>query len=64
MYQTRVLAAGKLVLNVDAQVGNQTASEYAQPTLWGWLDARERGLCLTFGGRRSSGAISRMAQRR
>ena len=42
VYQAMVLAAGKLVLNVDAQAGNQMASEYAQPTLWGWLDARER----------------------
>jgi hypothetical protein len=39
-----VLAAGKLVLNVDAQAGNQSVSEYAQPTLWGWLDARDRKL--------------------
>lgn len=28
-----VLAAGKLLLNVDTQAGNQSASEYAQPTL-------------------------------
>jgi hypothetical protein len=35
-----VLATGKLVLNVDALAGNQSVSEYAQPTLWGWLDAR------------------------
>jgi hypothetical protein len=39
-----VLAAGKLVLNVDTQAGNQSASEYAQPALWGWLDARDREL--------------------
>jgi len=26
-----VLAAGKLVLNVDAQAGSKSASEYAQP---------------------------------
>lgn len=37
-----VLAAAKLVLNVDVQAGNQTASQYAQPTLWGWLESRER----------------------
>jgi len=30
------------VLNVDVQAGNLTASEYAQPTLWGWLESRER----------------------
>ena len=41
-YQVMVLAAAKLVLNVDVQAGNLTASEYAQPTLWGWLDAHER----------------------
>jgi len=27
VYQTMVLAAGKLALNVDAQAGNETASE-------------------------------------
>ena len=48
IYQVMVLAAGKLVLNVDAQAGNQSASEYAQPTLWGWLDARDRKLWPTF----------------
>jgi len=37
VYQGMVLAAAKLVLNVDVQAGNLTASEYAQPTLWGWL---------------------------
>jgi hypothetical protein len=42
VYQVMVLAAAKLVLNVDVQAGNLTASEYAQPTLWGWLDARDR----------------------
>ena len=42
VYQGMVLAAAKLVLNVDVQAGNLTASEYAQPTLWGWLESRER----------------------
>jgi hypothetical protein len=42
VYQVMVLAAAKLVLNVDVQAGNLTASEYAQPTLWGWLEAKER----------------------
>lgn len=41
-YQAMVFAAAKLVLNVDAMAGNRTASEYAQPSLWGWLDARDR----------------------
>ncbi len=35
-----MLAPGKLVLNVDTQAGNRSASEYAQPALWGSLDAR------------------------
>ena len=48
VYQTMVLAPGKLVLNVDTQAGNQNASEYAQPTLFGWLDARDRKLWPTF----------------
>jgi hypothetical protein len=42
VYQVMVLTAAKLVLNVDVQAGNLTASEYAQPTLWGWLESRER----------------------
>jgi hypothetical protein len=41
-YQVMVLAAAKLVLNVDVQAGNLTASEYAQPTLWGRLESRGR----------------------
>ena len=39
--EVMVLAAAKLVLNVDVQAGNLTASEYAQPTLWGWLEKRK-----------------------
>jgi hypothetical protein len=42
VYQVMVLAAAKLVLNVDVQAGNLTASEYTQPTLWGWLESRDR----------------------
>lgn len=42
VYQVMVLSAAKLVLNVDVQAGNQTASEYTQPTLWGWLESRDR----------------------
>ena len=37
-----LLARAKLVLNVDVQAGNQTASAYGQEGLWGWLEARER----------------------
>ena len=36
VYQAFLCSAAKLVLNVDVQAGNQTASEYAQPVLWGW----------------------------
>ena len=42
VYQAMLFSAAKLVVNVDVQAGNQTASQYAQPTLWGWLDAREK----------------------
>ncbi|MFO0281985.1 MAG: transposase, partial [Acidobacteriota bacterium] len=38
VYQAVLCSAAKLVLKVDVQAGNQTASEYAQPVLWGWLD--------------------------
>ena len=48
VYQVMVLAAAKLVLNVDVQAGNLTASEYAQPTLWGWLESRDRKNWPTF----------------
>lgn len=42
VYQAMLFTAAKLVINVDVQAGNQMASQYAQPTLWGWLEARER----------------------
>jgi len=48
VYQAMVLSAAKLVLNVDVQAGNQTASQYAQPALWGWLEARDRKQWPTF----------------
>jgi hypothetical protein len=35
-----VLTKAQLVLNVDVQAGNQTASAYAQPSILGWLDSR------------------------
>ena len=41
-YHAYLIAKLRMVLNVDVHAGNQTASEYAQPGLWGWLDARER----------------------
>src|ERR1039457_2734120 len=31
-----------MVLDVEVQAGNQTASIYAQPGLWAWLDRRPR----------------------
>ncbi len=37
-----LLSAAKLVLNVDVQADNQMASTYARPTLWGWLEARNK----------------------
>jgi hypothetical protein len=37
--QAFLCSAAKLVLNVDVQAGNQTASEHAQPVLWGWQGA-------------------------
>jgi len=42
VYLAMLLSAATLVLNVDVQAGNQMASQYAQPTLWGWLEAREK----------------------
>ncbi len=42
VYHAMLFTAAKLILNVDVQAGNQTASTYGLPTLLGWLDARER----------------------
>jgi hypothetical protein len=42
VYHAMVLTAAKLVLNVDAEAGNRIASAYGQPSLWGWLESRER----------------------
>ena len=42
VYHAMVLTAARLVLNVDAEAGNRIASSYAQPSLWGWLESRER----------------------
>jgi hypothetical protein len=41
-YHAYFIAALRMVLNVDVQAGNQTASEYAQPGLWGWLESRDK----------------------
>jgi hypothetical protein len=40
VYQTYFIAAIRMVLDVEVQAGNQTASKYAQPELWAWLDRR------------------------
>jgi hypothetical protein len=37
-----LFSAAKLVVNVDVQAGNRMASQYAQPMLWGLLEARDR----------------------
>ncbi len=37
-----LLARAKLVLKVEVQAGNQTASVYGQDGLWGWLEERDR----------------------
>ena len=42
VYHAMVFTAAKLVVNVDVQAGNQTASLYSQDALWGWLGARDR----------------------
>lgn len=42
VYQTYFIAAIRMVLDVEVQAGNQTASIYAQPGLWAWLDRRPR----------------------
>ena len=42
VYQTYLIAAIRLVLDVDVQPGKQIASQYAQPGLWAWLDRRPR----------------------
>lgn len=42
VYQTYFIAAIRMVLDVEVQAGNQTASIYAQPGLWAWLDGRPR----------------------
>jgi hypothetical protein len=42
VYHCYFLAAIRMVLEVEVQAGNHTASQYAQPGLWAWLDARPR----------------------
>ena len=42
VYHTYFMAAIRMVLEVEVQAGNQTASQFAQPGLWAWLDDRPR----------------------
>jgi hypothetical protein len=42
VYHCYFLAAIRMVLEVEVQPGNQTASQYAQPGLWAWLDRQPR----------------------
>lgn len=42
VYQSYFIAAIRMVLEVEVQAGNQTASMYAQPGLWSWLEQRRR----------------------
>ncbi len=42
VYQSYFIASIRMVLDVEVQAGNQTASKYAQPGLWAWLDRRPR----------------------
>ena len=43
VYHTYFVANLRLVLEVEVQPGNQTASSYAQPALWEFVDALEPG---------------------
>jgi hypothetical protein len=42
VYHAMLLTAARLVLNVDTEAGNLTASAYGMEGLWGWLDSRHR----------------------
>jgi hypothetical protein len=42
VYHCYFIAAIRLIIEVEVQAGNHTASQYAQPGLWAWLDARPR----------------------
>ncbi len=41
VYHAMLLTAARLVLNVDTEAGNLTASAYGAEGLWGWLDSRD-----------------------
>ena len=42
VYHCYFIAAIRLIVEVEVQAGNRTASQYAQPGLWAWLDAHPR----------------------
>jgi Transposase DDE domain group 1 len=42
VYHCYFIAAIRLIIEVEVQAGNRTASQYAQPGLWAWLEARPR----------------------
>jgi hypothetical protein len=42
VYHCYFIAAIRLVVEVEVQAGNRTASQYAQPGLWAWLDTHPR----------------------
>src|SRR3954453_815350 len=42
VYHCYFIAAIRLILEVEVEPGNRTASQYAQPGLWEWLEARPR----------------------
>lgn len=42
VYHCYFIAAIRLIIEVEVQAGNRTASQYSQPGLWAWLDARPR----------------------
>jgi len=42
VYHAMLLTAARLVLNVDTEAGNLTASAYGIDGLWGWLDSRHK----------------------
>src|SRR5437763_11547615 len=42
VYHCYFIAAIRLIVEVEVEAGNRTASQYAQPGLWAWLDARPR----------------------
>jgi Transposase DDE domain group 1 len=42
VYHCYFIAAIRLIVEVEVQAGNRTASQYAQSGLWAWLDARRR----------------------